>query len=91
MTEGCGLIDSFVIYWTIKLWCGVTNFVVIIELGCFELTNKELITILNRLIWGGGGGRWVASNPPLFGPSYTILWEMVCPLLASHPPCLSIV
>ena len=47
VTEGCGLIDSFMIYWTIKLWCGMTNFVVIIELGCFELTNKELIAILN--------------------------------------------
>ena len=47
MTEGFGLIDSFMVYWTIKLWCGGTNFVVIIKLGCFELTNKELITILN--------------------------------------------
>ena len=46
MTEGCGLIDSFVIYWAIKLWRGVTNFVVIIELGCFELTNRKLIAIL---------------------------------------------
>ena len=39
MTEGCGLIDSFMIYQTLKLWCGVTNFV-IIELGCFELINR---------------------------------------------------
>ena len=47
MTEGCDLINNFMIYWIIKLWCGVTNFVAIIKLGCFELTNKELIAILN--------------------------------------------